>query len=87
VAAYNLPAAPGAAAALRRALDTDDAATALRSLGATLGVPAGLRDLGVTEDGLARVADEVIANPYSNPRRVTRPELDALLHAAWEGAS
>ncbi|MFF2502672.1 maleylacetate reductase [Streptomyces sp. NPDC058067] len=85
VAAYNLPAAPSAAAALRRALATDDAAAALAGLGARLGVPAGLRDLGVGEADLPRIADEVLTHPYSNPRPVTRPELEALLHATWEG--
>ncbi|MFE3202348.1 maleylacetate reductase [Embleya sp. NPDC059237] len=85
VAAYNLPAAPAADAALRRALGADDAAAALADLGARLGVPAGLRDLGVDRADLRRVADEVWANPYANPRPVTRPELDGLLHAAWEG--
>ena len=42
-------------------------------------------DLGVSEADLARVADEVLANPYSNPRPVTRPELLALLQSAWGG--
>jgi maleylacetate reductase len=85
VAAYNLPAAPAADAALGRALDTGDAAAALADLAARLGAPAGLRDLGVSEADLARVADEVLANPYSNPRPVTRPELLALLQSAWGG--
>ncbi|MGW4289537.1 maleylacetate reductase [Streptomyces sp. NPDC004673] len=85
VASYNLQATPSAAAALRRALVTDDAAAALADLGARLGVPAGLRDLGVDEADLARVADEVLAHPYSNPRPVTRPDLETLLHAAWKG--
>jgi maleylacetate reductase len=85
VAAYNLPAAPSAAAALRRALATDDAAGALAGLGARLGTPVGLCDLGVDEADLPRVAHEVLARPYSNPRPVTRPDLETLLHAAWKG--
>jgi maleylacetate reductase len=85
VAAYNLPAAPAADAALGRALDTDDPAAALADLAARLGAPGGLRDLGVSEADLDRVADEVLANPYSNPRPVTRAELLALLRSAWGG--
>jgi maleylacetate reductase len=85
VAAYNLPAAPSADAALRRALATEDAAAALAALAARLGVPGGLRDLGVDAADLPRVADEVLADPYANPRPVTRPELDPLLRAAWQG--
>jgi maleylacetate reductase len=85
VAAYNLPAAPAAAEALQRALGAGDAARALDDLCAALGVPAGLRDLGVTREDLARVVDEVLANPYSNPRPVHRPDLEDLLRNAWEG--
>lgn len=85
VAAYNLPAAPAADAALRRALATADAAAALAGLGARLGVPAGLRDLGVGESDLPRIADEVLTHPYANPRPVTPPELETLLRAVWEG--
>ncbi|MEV7005558.1 maleylacetate reductase [Streptosporangium sp. NPDC051022] len=85
VAAYNLPAAPAAAAALRRALDTDDAAAGLAALAAGLGAPGSLSELGVAEGDLARVAGEVLADPYANPRPVNRPELTALLHAAWTG--
>ncbi|WP_271215983.1 maleylacetate reductase [Streptosporangium carneum] len=91
VAAYNLPAVPAAAAALRRSLglndtaDAADAVAALTALTARLGAPGSLRDLGVAESDLARVAEEVLAGPYANPRPVNRPELTALLHAAWTG--
>ncbi|MEV8634637.1 maleylacetate reductase [Streptosporangium sp. NPDC051023] len=85
VAAYNLQAVPAAAAALRRSLGVNDAAAGLAALTAGFDVPRSLRDLGVAESDLARVADEVLANPYTNPRPVNRPELAALLHAAWAG--
>ncbi|MFI0424506.1 maleylacetate reductase [Spongiactinospora sp. 9N601] len=85
VAAYNLPAVPAAADALRRALGTADPAAGLAALAAALGVPGSLRGLGVAEGDLARVAAEVLANPYANPRPVTGPELAALLRAAWTG--
>ncbi|GII64866.1 maleylacetate reductase [Sphaerisporangium krabiense] len=87
VAAYNLPAAPAAAAALRRSLGAGDAAAGLAALTARLGVPTSLRELGVAEGDLARVADEVLADPYANPRPVTRPDLVALLRAAWTGGT
>ncbi|MDI3406236.1 maleylacetate reductase [Streptomyces cavernicola] len=85
VAAYNLPAAPSAAAALNRALATDDAAAALAYLGSRLDVPPGLRDLGVAASDLPRIAAEVLAHPYANPRPVTGPDLETLLHTAWKG--
>ncbi len=83
VAAYNLPFAPEADTVLRRALATDDVPSALRALAARVGVPAGLRALGVDHADLARVADEVLAAPYRNPRPPTRGDLEAILEAAW----
>lgn len=83
VARYNLAVAPGADAVLRRALGTPDVPAALAELGARVGVPDGLGALGVDRSDLARVADEVLAAPYRNPRTPTRPEVEALLEAAW----
>ncbi|GAA3673889.1 maleylacetate reductase [Nocardioides ginsengisoli] len=85
VAAYNLTAAPEADAVLRRALDTSDVPGALSELGARVGAPDALVALGVDHADLARVADEVLAAPYSNPRPPTRAELGAILEAAWRG--
>ncbi|MFD2468939.1 maleylacetate reductase [Amycolatopsis silviterrae] len=83
VAAFNLPAAAAAAAALSRALHTDDPAASLAKLAAGTGAPANLAALGVTEPDLARVVDEVLANPYANPRPVHRADLESLLHQAF----
>jgi maleylacetate reductase len=85
VAAFNLPAASQADAVLRRALGTDDVPAALLSLAAAVGVPDGLQALGVRYEDLARVADEVLAAPYSNPLAPTRADLEAILDAAWRG--
>ncbi|WP_327098179.1 maleylacetate reductase [Nocardia vinacea] len=85
VTAFNLPSAPASADALARALRTDDAITALRALTVDLGAPQTLLDLGVGENDLVRIADEVVSNPYSNPRTFTREELLELLHNAWKG--
>lgn len=85
VAAFNLPAAPEADAVLRRALGTDDVPGALRALARAVRVPDGLQALGVRHEDLARVADEVLAAPYSNPLAPTRPDLETILEAAWRG--
>jgi maleylacetate reductase len=85
VAAFNLPAAPDARAALARALDAGDPARALAGLEDELGAPRTLRELGVRHEDLARVAEEVLAAPYANPRPVGRAELDELLELAWSG--
>ncbi|MBM7519599.1 maleylacetate reductase [Nocardioides nitrophenolicus] len=86
VAAFNLPAVPEADAALRRALGVDDVPGALRSLADRVGVPDGLRALGVAHEDLARVADEVLAAPYRNPVPPTRADLERILEAAWQGS-
>ncbi|MFE3174325.1 maleylacetate reductase [Amycolatopsis sp. NPDC059235] len=86
VAAFNLPAAPDATAALSRALNTDDPAAALGKLTADTGAPTNLAALGVTQADLASVVNEVLANPYANPRPVHRPDLEALLHRAFRPA-
>jgi maleylacetate reductase len=82
---YNLPAAPGAMAALCRAMGTDDPPTTLQDMLAPTGVPNSLRALGVARGDLATVATQVLASPYANPRPVTPEGLDAVLLAAWAG--
>lgn len=86
VAAFNLPAAPEADVVLRRALGTDDVPSALGALARAVGVPDGLQALGVQHEDLARVADEVLAAPYSNPVAPTRADLEGILEAAWRGS-
>jgi maleylacetate reductase len=84
VAEFNLPAAPSAAAALRRALDTDDPLVALRRLGRELGTPASLAALGLSENALVLVAEAVITAGCANPRPVTGRDVLDILHSAWQ---
>ncbi|AYF01556.1 maleylacetate reductase [Paracoccus yeei] len=49
------------------------------------GAPLALRDLGLKEADLDRAADLASANPYWNPRPVTRDGIRGLLQAAWAG--
>jgi maleylacetate reductase len=85
--AYNLPAAPDAAAALSRALGgASDPARALWQLAGRLGAPRSLRELGMAEEDIPRIAELAAANPYSNPRPVTRDGIETLLWTAWTGA-
>jgi len=84
--AYNAPAAPQAVAALSRALGgATDPARELWELAGRLGAPRSLRELGMAEDDIARIADLAVASPYANPRPVTRDAVEALLRAAWAG--
>ncbi|MFM0349812.1 maleylacetate reductase [Paraburkholderia sp. RL17-347-BIC-D] len=82
---YNAEFAPGAMARIRRALNAEDAAMGLYELGAELGSPCSLRDLGVQERELSRIVDVTIANPYWNPRPLERSDLMDMLYQAWRG--
>jgi maleylacetate reductase len=86
VLAFNAPAAPEAAAAVSAALGgAQDPARALWDLVGALGAPRSLAELGMAEDDVERIADQVLAAPYGNPREVTREGLVALLHRARVG--
>src|SRR6185312_5435248 len=79
-AAYNAPAAPGAMARAARALGVTDAPQGLYDLAKGLGAPLALKDIGMPEAGLDRVA-----NPYWNPRPIERAAIRALLDDAFHG--
>ncbi|NUP53702.1 MAG: maleylacetate reductase [Catenulispora sp.] len=84
--AYNQPGAPQAVAALSRALDgAPDPASRLWELAGQLGAPRSLRELGMAEQDIERIVEQVLANPYANPVEVTAPGLTRLLQAAWAG--
>jgi maleylacetate reductase len=85
--AYNQPAAPAAVAALSRALGgVPDPARELWQLAGRLGAPRSLRELGMDESDIPRIADLAGVDAYANPRPVTRDGVEALLWAAWTGA-
>ena len=86
VLAFNAPGATSAAARIGRALDTADPVTGLQSLSKRVGIPTGLRDIGLRNDQL----DEAVALiepavPADNPVPVTMVALRSLLEAAWSG--
>lgn len=87
VLAFNAPAAPHATARIAQALGANDAVSGLRYLAARLGIPTGLRELGMREEHV----DEIVALvqhavPADNPRTADRVALHELIHAAWAGA-
>lgn len=84
-AAYNRQAAPDAMARVARALGADDGPSALYDLLQTVGVRKSLAELGMTAADLDRAADLAVANPYYNPRPVTRDGVREMLQAAFEG--
>jgi maleylacetate reductase len=96
VLAFNAPSVPDIARRLADALggrpgpDDDSAAAASDALAAledAVGAPRALRELGLPLDVIPEAAERIVAAaPSSNPCEVTRPGIEALLRAAWEGA-
>ena len=89
--AYNAAAAPDAMAAAARSLGGEgDVPTALYALATDVltaaDAPTSLRELGLRESDLDRVAQIAAATPYPNPRSVRADTLHALLERAYTGA-
>lgn len=85
VLAFNAPHAADAVSRIARALGVSDPVAGLHQLGARLGIPAGLRELGLDKSDVDTVLAEIRA-PVDNPRPVTTAGLRSLLYAAWAGA-
>jgi len=86
--AYNRDAVPDAMRTIAAALgdQTGDAAESLYDLEIAIGAPTSLRDIGLPEDALDGVADQVATDAYySNPRPIERDGIRALLDDAWHG--
>ncbi len=82
VLAFNLPAAPKAAARLARITGGDPVAT-VGALARGHRGPTTLGALGVPRDGLRAVAERVAAQPYPNPRTPDADAVTRLLEDAW----
>ncbi|AJE45094.1 maleylacetate reductase [Celeribacter indicus] len=82
--AYNAPAIAPVMARLVPLLGADPA-RALYDLSRHLGAPQSLSDLGMPEDGIAKVAQMALENPYANPRPLAAGPLTEMLTRAWRG--
>ena len=77
---------PEATAALSRALGgAPDPAARLWQIAEELDAPRSLAELGMQEEDIERIAEEVTSRSYGNPRPVTYEDARALLRAAWAG--
>jgi len=83
--AYNAEAVPDLLAPVSDLFGGGNPGLGLHRFAAQAGSPMALRDLGLKEADLDRAADLASANPYWNPRPVTRAGIRALLQAAWAG--
>ncbi len=86
VLALNAPAVPEIDGRLAAAFGADTALAGLTALGAAVGPPRSLRDLGLREVDVPTAVPPIVeAAPPSNPVPVTADVVEALLRAAWEG--
>lgn len=86
VLACNAPGTPDAARRIGSALEADDPVRGLVALSERLGVPVGLRSVGLERDRIDEVVDDIVeAAPADNPTAIDADTVRALLHAAWAG--
>ncbi|GAC98499.1 alcohol dehydrogenase [Pseudozyma hubeiensis SY62] len=72
-----------------QAFDTQDGLTIAQRLRSALtnqaGVPLTLKDIGVAEEDLPKVAAQAASAPYPNPRPLVEDKLLLMLRCAWQG--
>ncbi len=83
---FNAAAAPQAMERIKRALGASDAARGLYDLNVRLGLPTGLKDIGMREDDIAKAADVVGAVKITHPRPVAKADLLNIIGQAYAGA-
>jgi maleylacetate reductase len=83
--AYNAHGAEDSMARIARALGSRTAAGGLYDLTQKLDAPLTLKELGMSEEGLDKVADIAAANPYANPIPIERNAIRKLLDDAFYG--
>jgi alcohol dehydrogenase class IV len=86
VLALNAPAVPELDRRMAEVLGAPTALDGLRALRDETDAPRALRDLGLGADDVPSAVQPILdAAPASNPTPVTAENIEALLHAAWEG--
>lgn len=83
--AFNRNAAKYAMEKIERAMGVKDAGLGLYDFNVRLGIPTGLKDLGMKESDIEAAADFVGATPFANPRPVSRADLVELITQAYHG--
>jgi maleylacetate reductase len=83
---FNAPAAPEAMRRIERALGVNDAARGLYDLNVRLGLPTGLKDLGLKESDIGKAAEVVSAVKITHPRPASQADLRNVISQAYAGA-
>jgi maleylacetate reductase len=82
---FNAAAAPEAMTRIQRALGASDAARGLYDLNVRLGLPTGLKGLGLREEDIGKAVDIVAAIKISHPRPVAKADLAEIIRQAFFG--
>ena len=84
--AFNAKAAPRAMELIARALGAKDAGQGLYDLYVRIGLPTGLKGLGMKEADIPKAVEVVAAAKFVNPRPVSRDDIESLITQAFHGA-
>ena len=71
---------------IKRALGAGDAARGLYDLNVRIGLPTGLKDLGMREEDIGKAVEVVSAAKITHPKPVTKANLLNLITQAYAGA-
>ncbi len=82
---FNASAAPRAMERIKRALGASDAARGLYDLNVRLGLPTGLKDLGMQEKDIGKAVEVVAAAKITHPRPVSKADLTNVITQAYAG--
>jgi len=82
---FNADAAPDAMARIKRALGASDAARGLYDLNVRLGLPTGLKGLGMREEDIGKAVDIVAAVKIDHPKPVSKTDLFNIIAQAYAG--
>jgi maleylacetate reductase len=82
---FNASAAREAMARIERALGVTDAARGLYDLNVRLGLPTGLKGLGLREEDIGKAVDVVAAVTIEHPKPVSKADLLNIITQAYAG--
>jgi len=83
---FNASAAPETMARIKRALGAGDAARGLYDLNVRIGLPTGLKDIGMREADIAKAVEVVDAAKITHPKTVNKADLLNVITQAYAGA-
>ena len=83
---FNAAAAPAAMDRIKRALGSGDAARGLYDLNVRIGLPTGLKDIGMREADIGKAVEVVGAAAITHPKPLTKADLVNVITQAYAGA-